>query len=157
MSRTQVSIVGASGYTGAELVRLVLAHPRLALAGVYAHKSAGKKLQEAFPQLAGVVDVTLEPYAPESVRGEIACLALPHHESAEVAAALLSRGLRVLDLSADFRLKSRATYEAWYGPHPAAQLLSEAKYGLVERHREELSGAACAPYLWPYTCADFRR
>jgi N-acetyl-gamma-glutamyl-phosphate reductase len=138
---TSVAIIGASGYTGAELVRLILGHPRLRLAGVYAKRAAGQKLADSFPQFAGRVDLTFQPYAADSVDAEVVFLALPHHESAEVGAELHARGLTVLDLSADFRLRSQAVYEKWYGPHPAAHLLSEAKYGLVEWHREELRGA----------------
>jgi N-acetyl-gamma-glutamyl-phosphate reductase len=138
---TSVAIIGASGYTGAELVRLVLGHPRLTLAGVYAHKSAGQKLQASFPQFAGKLDLTLLPYSANSVDAEVAFLALPHHESAQVGAELYRRGLTVLDLSADFRLRDRAIYEQWYGPHGAPELLPEARYGLVELHRDELRGA----------------
>jgi N-acetyl-gamma-glutamyl-phosphate reductase len=138
---TSVAIVGASGYTGAELVRLTLGHPRLRLSGVYARRSAGQKLAEVFPQFAGRLDHTLQPYSAEAVAGEaeVVFLALPHHESAEVAAELFGRGLYVLDLSADFRLHSQASYEKWYGDHHAPELLSQAKYGLVERHRRELA------------------
>jgi N-acetyl-gamma-glutamyl-phosphate reductase len=137
---TSVAIVGASGYTGAELVRLVLGHPRLELAGVYARRAAGQKLADSFPQFAGRLDLTLQAYEG-SVTGEVVFLALPHHESAEVAAALHAQGKIVLDLSADFRLRSQAVYEKWYGPHAAPSLLEQAKYGLVEWHRQELRGA----------------
>jgi N-acetyl-gamma-glutamyl-phosphate reductase len=138
---TRVAIIGASGYTGAELVRLVLGHPSLELAGVYAHKSAGQKLASTFPQFAGRLDLTLQAYSADSVDAEVAFLALPHHESAQVGAELYRRGLHVLDLSADFRLRDRAAYEQWYGPHAAPELLGEARYGLVELHRDELRGA----------------
>ncbi len=138
---TSVAIIGASGYTGAELVRLVIGHPRLQLAGVYARRAAGQKLADTFPQFAGVVDLTLQPYSADSVEAEVVFLALPHHESAEVAAELHARGKYVLDLSADFRLRSQAAYEQWYGKHAAPELLPSAKYGLVERHRPELPGA----------------
>ena len=141
MSRTRVAIVGASGYTGAELVRLVLGHPRLQLGGVFARRSAGQKLAETFPQFAGRIDLTLQPYSAAAVEAEVALLALPHSDSAEVAAELVARGLHVLDLSADFRLHSLAVYEQWYGKHAAPELLPQAKYGLVERHRKELPGA----------------
>jgi N-acetyl-gamma-glutamyl-phosphate reductase len=138
---TSVAIVGASGYTGAELVRLVLAHPRLELRGVFAKRAAGQKLADSFPQFAGRLDLEFQPYSADAVDAEVAFLALPHHESAEVGAELYARGRYVLDLSADFRLKSQAVYEQWYGKHAAPHLLEEARYGLVERHRQELRGA----------------
>src|SRR5437899_4873040 len=138
---TSVAIIGASGYAGAELVRLVVAHPRLTLKGVYAKRAAGQKLAASFPQFAGRLDLTFQPYSAEAVDAEVAFLALPHHESAEVGAELYARGLHVLDLSADFRLKSQAVYEQWYGKHAAPELLSQARYGLVERHRSQLRGA----------------
>jgi N-acetyl-gamma-glutamyl-phosphate reductase len=137
---TSVAIIGASGYTGAELVRLVLSHPRLSLKGVYAKRAAGQKLAASFPQFAGKLDLEFQQYSRDAVDAEVAFLALPHHESAEVAAELHQKGLHVLDLSADFRIHSRETYEKWYGPHGAPELLSQAKYGLVERHRQELRG-----------------
>jgi N-acetyl-gamma-glutamyl-phosphate reductase len=142
------------------LVRLVLAHPRLTLKGIYARRAAGQKLAASFPQFAGKLDLAFQAYAADAVDAEVAFLALPHHESAEVGAELYRRGLRVLDLSADFRLKSQAIYEQWYGKHAAPELLSEARYGLVEKHRGELRGArlvavpGCYPTatllpLWP--------
>jgi N-acetyl-gamma-glutamyl-phosphate reductase len=138
---TSVAVIGASGYTGAELVRLVLGHPRLRLSGVYARRAAGQKLADSFPQFAGRLDLVFQPYSAEAVDAEVVFLALPHHESAEVAAELHARGRYVLDLSADFRLKSQAVYEQWYGNHGAPELLAEARYGLVEWHRQEIRGA----------------
>jgi N-acetyl-gamma-glutamyl-phosphate reductase len=143
MKSIPVAVVGASGYTGAELVRLILAHPRLGLGGLYARRHAGESLAAAFPQFAGRVDDKLAPYHADEVaaHAEVAFLALPHGESAHTAAELLERGLTVLDLSADFRLRSQPTYEAWYGKHAAPQLLEQAHYGLVERHRKHLKNA----------------
>jgi N-acetyl-gamma-glutamyl-phosphate reductase len=141
--RLSVAVVGASGYTGAELVRLLLRHPRVRLDGLYAHSHAGELVAAHFPQFAGHVDERYRKYAADEVAGraKIAFLALPHGESAPVARELLERGLTVLDLSADFRLRSASVYQEWYGAHAAPELLSEARYGLVERHRSELRGA----------------
>jgi N-acetyl-gamma-glutamyl-phosphate reductase len=143
MERVRVAVVGASGYTGAELVRLLLGHPRVQLSGLFARRSAGEKLSSSFPQFAGRFDEIYQAYSPEAVAqsAEVAFLALPHGESVRTCAELYQRGLTVLDLSADFRLRSAATYEAWYGPHAAPELLPHAIYGLVERHRRELKGA----------------
>ncbi|HEY7955039.1 MAG TPA: N-acetyl-gamma-glutamyl-phosphate reductase [Polyangia bacterium] len=146
MQKVPVAIVGASGYAGAELVRLCAGHPRIAIAGLYAHRHAGEKIADHFPQFAGVaglVEGAYRAYDPDAIAAEakVVFLALPHGESAKVAKELYARGLRVLDLSADFRLRSQAEHEAWYGPHGAPELIAVSRYGLVERHREELKGA----------------
>jgi N-acetyl-gamma-glutamyl-phosphate reductase len=140
MKSVPVAVVGASGYTGAELVRLLLGHPRVELSGLYARRHAGQTLVESFPQFAGRLDEKYQPYSADAVAAsaEVAFLALPHGEGMHTAAELIERGLTVLDLSADFRLRSAATYETWYGKHTAPELIGAAKYGLVERHRREL-------------------
>jgi N-acetyl-gamma-glutamyl-phosphate reductase len=143
MERLPVAIVGASGYTGAELVRILVDHPRVRIAGLYAGKSAGAPIVDAFPHLAGRIDGAFAAYDPDRVAAEarVAFLALPHGESVPIGQALHARGVTVLDLSADFRLRDRATYEAWYGAHAAPELLSEAVYGLPERRREQIRKA----------------
>lgn len=143
MNRLPVAIVGASGYAGAELVRLCAGHPRIAIAGLYARRQAGEPVAEHFPHLAGIVDGAYRAYDPDAIAREarVAFLALPHGESIAAAKDLLERGVLVLDLSADFRLRSLADYQAWYGAHAAPELLAVARYGLVERHREELKDA----------------
>jgi N-acetyl-gamma-glutamyl-phosphate reductase len=143
MTKVRVAVVGASGYTGAELVRLVLGHPRLELRGLYAKRSAGESVAAHFPQFAGVLDEKYLPYSADAVAAaaQIAFLALPHGESITTAKELVERGLTVLDLSADFRLASASVYGEWYGAHSAPELLTTARYGLVERHRSELPDA----------------
>jgi len=143
MERERVAIVGASGYTGAELIRLVLEHPRLALSGLFARRAAGEPVADHFPQFAGRLDEKYQPYSADAVAAaaKIAFLALPHGESIGAAKELVERGVAVLDLSADFRLRSASTYAEWYGPHAAPELLDGARYGLVERHRAELRDA----------------
>jgi N-acetyl-gamma-glutamyl-phosphate reductase len=139
-----VAIVGASGYTGAELCRLLLDHPQASIAGVYARSNAGQPLARVFPQFAGRLELTLEPFDADAVaaRAHVAFCALPHGESAPAVAALVERGLLVLDLSADFRLRDAAAYQQWYAhEHPAQGLLARAIYGLPERHRDALRGA----------------
>ncbi len=143
MERLPVAIIGASGYTGAELIRILLEHPRVRLTGLYARKHAGEKVADDFPQLAGRVDGEYLHYSADHVarNSKVAFLALPHGESVPTAKELIARGLLVLDLSADFRLKSAEVYAQWYGAHAAPELLSEARYALVERHRHAFRDA----------------
>jgi N-acetyl-gamma-glutamyl-phosphate reductase len=155
----RVGIVGASGYTGAELVRLVTLHPLLELSYVGARDKAGLRLAEVLPATTGIPnlgDRVLDAFAPEraaALRDEIdvAFTALPHAASAKAGKALFDAGIRVVDLSADFRLRDAKTYAAWYGDHPATELLAVAVYGLPELHREALRGARliAAPGCYP--------
>jgi N-acetyl-gamma-glutamyl-phosphate reductase len=139
----RAAVIGASGYTGAELVRLLLGHPGVELAGLYARASAGRPIAEALPQLAGVVDRVLEPVDPDAIAAgcDVAFAALPHGESAPVVAALVARGVPVLDLSADLRLADPDAHRTWYGADPEPELRARAVYGLPERHRDALRGA----------------
>jgi N-acetyl-gamma-glutamyl-phosphate reductase len=127
-------------------LRLLVDHPRVSVAQVAAHRSAGQRLVELFPHLGGRSELdalTCRPFDADEVAGaaRLAFLALPHGESVTAARALLERDVTVIDLSADFRLRDGETYEAWYGPHAARELLGRAVYGLPERHRGELRGA----------------
>jgi N-acetyl-gamma-glutamyl-phosphate reductase len=139
MSRTPVAVIGASGYVGAELVRLLVRHPNVTLEGLYAHRHAGHEVAKDFPQFAGILQARYETFDAAAVAAsgcEVAFLALPHGESARAAKELYERGLTVLDLSADLRLRSAEVYGQWYQPHVAPELLAHAVYGLVERHRD---------------------
>lgn len=143
MEKLPVAVIGASGYVGAELVRLLLRHPHVALRGLYAHRHVDQEIAQDFPQFEGVLQGRYQAYDADAVINDsrVAFLALPHGESARVASELYARGLTVLDLSADLRLRSVETYEQWYGPHRSPELLADATYGLVERHREALKSA----------------
>lgn len=143
MERLPVAVVGASGYAGAELVRLLLQHPHVELRGLYAGRAAGHPIARDFPQFAGLLDGHYESFDADRVarEAEVTFLALPHGESAKAARELFARGLTVLDLSADLRLKSAEAHAEFYGPHHAPELVAHAVYGLVERHRDELAGA----------------
>jgi N-acetyl-gamma-glutamyl-phosphate reductase len=149
----KVAVVGASGYTGLELLRILLRHPEFEIAAVTSEQRAGRPVGEAFPALRGRLDLSFEAADPAAIGGrvELAFTALPHAASAPSVAALRSSGCRVIDLSADFRLRSLETYQTWYGAHPAAGLIAEAVYGLPELHREELRGASlvAAPGCYP--------
>jgi N-acetyl-gamma-glutamyl-phosphate reductase len=145
----RVGILGAGGYTGAELVRHLHGHPKLSIVMVGAKEKAGKRLSEVLPGalgVAGLSDLVLEGFDPEQApelakRIDVAFLCLPHAASARAGKALFSAGVKVVDLSADFRLKSAEVYQTTYGEHPATELLSQAVYGQPELHRAELAGA----------------
>jgi N-acetyl-gamma-glutamyl-phosphate reductase len=136
-------VIGGTGYTGAELVRLVLEHPSLGLVSIVGNTTAGRKVAEVLPSLRGVVEGVVQPFDPDAIaeQADVAFCALPHAASAEAVSALRQRGQKVLDLSADFRFEDLSVYETWYGKHPVPERLSEAVYGLVELHREELRTA----------------
>jgi N-acetyl-gamma-glutamyl-phosphate reductase len=145
-SRIPVAVIGASGYTGAELLRLLAGHPRAEVALVMARRAAGQRLSDVFPHLTGRYDLVIEEFdaAAVAARAQVAFCALPHGESARVVAELRAREVVTLDLSADFRLRDPAAWRAWYGgehEHPAPELLTQAVYGLPERHRNALRGA----------------
>ena len=136
-------VVGGTGYTGAELVRLALVHPSLEIAAIVGNTTAGRAIGEVLPSLRGVMSGAVEPFDPEAVadRADLAFCALPHAASAEADDALRKHDVPVFDLSADFRFYDLSVYETWYGKHPVPARLSEAVYGLVELHREALRTA----------------
>jgi len=157
MNRIKTAIVGASGYSGMELLRLLLGHPGVELTAVTSRQEAGKALGEVFPRFrkAPGADLTFiepDPDAIAATGAQVAFLALPHGVAAEIARALLARGLRVLDLSADFRLRDAAVYEEFYGhAHPAPDLLAQAVYGLPEYRAEQIRAASliASPGCYP--------
>jgi N-acetyl-gamma-glutamyl-phosphate reductase len=139
-----VAIVGVSGYSGAELVRLLARHPHVRLAALGANSEAGKPLSALYPALRGLDLPLMEKLEPADLQGraEAAFLALPHTESMKAAPGLLAAGLKVIDLSGDFRLADRAQYQAFYKQeHTQADLLAEAVYGLCEIHGAKVAGA----------------
>jgi N-acetyl-gamma-glutamyl-phosphate reductase len=157
MERIKTAIVGASGYTGMELLRLLLVHPAVELVAATSRQEAGKSLASVFPRFRGAAGAELhfiepDPDAIAATGAVVAFLALPHGVAAEIARALLERGVKVIDLSADFRLRDAAVYEEFYGhAHPAPDLLDEAVYGLPEVRAEEIKGARliAAPGCYP--------
>ena len=142
-SRTPIAVLGASGYTGAELLRLLADHPRVELAALCADRAAGSRIDRVFPHLAGRLELPVESFDADRIasRAKVAFCALPHGQSARAAAALLERGLTVIDLSADFRLRDPEVARTWYGEHPHPELLAQAVYGLPELHRDAIRGA----------------
>jgi len=141
----RVAIIGASGYTGEELVKLLLRHPAVELAAVTSRQNAGKALADVIPAVRGLTDLKFSAADIETVlkaKPEIVFMALPHGVSAEFVGPLLEKNVTVIDLSADFRLKSAKAYEEFYGAkHAAPQLLAHAVYGLPELHREKIKKA----------------
>ena len=139
-SAPKVLVAGASGYTGALAARLVDRHPQFALDAVTSRSDAGRPLSELYPHHR--VGAVLEELDVER-HGDVdaAIVAYPHGASAPVVAALRERGVRVVDLSADFRLRDRATYAAWYGEHGAPDLFGCAVYGLSELYADMLPEA----------------
>ncbi len=146
-TKTKVAIVGASGYSGEELVRLLLAHPNVTLAAVTSRQYAGKALVEVFPKFSQYPAARAlkfsEPDAAKLAKAaKIVFLALPHGVAAEFAAPLLKLGCRVIDLSADFRLNNAAVYKDFYNhDHPAPELLAKSVYGLPEVYRAKIKSA----------------
>jgi N-acetyl-gamma-glutamyl-phosphate reductase len=137
----RVIVAGATGFTGALAAHLLWRHPDFELAAVTGRSELGRPLQQVYPRYR--VPLAIEPLEVERLQDVAAAVvAYPHAAAAPTVAALRERGIRVVDLSADFRLRSLATYERWYGEHPRPELLEEAVYGLTELHRDQIAGAA---------------
>jgi len=140
----RVAVVGASGYTGLQLVQIILRHPHFELVAVTSEQRAGTSMGDAFPSLRGATDLVFEANDPDALVGRVdfAFTALPHAASAPTVAALRKAGIPTADLSADFRLRDSDVYTRWYGAHPAPELFGSAVYGLPEVHRAALRDAA---------------
>ena len=147
MKRVKIAVIGASGYTGLELLRLVLTHPHAELTCVTSRQNAGSSIADLFPRFKGANAAELKFIAPDADAvaasgAEVAFLALPHGVAAGYASSLLEKGLRIIDLSADFRINDQEVYREFYdNAHLAPELLNEAIYGLPEVHREAIKGA----------------
>jgi N-acetyl-gamma-glutamyl-phosphate reductase len=136
-----VAVFGAAGYTGALTARLLHRHPTFALRTVTARSDVGQRLDELYPHHR--VPLELEELDLDRQAGvDAAVVAYPHGAAAELVAELVGRGVRVVDLSADFRLRDPGVYEEWYRVHPEPELLPTAVYGLPERYREQIRHAA---------------
>jgi N-acetyl-gamma-glutamyl-phosphate reductase len=135
MGKTRVGIINVTGYVGIELARLLCQHPEVELVSVTGRSAAGQKLGRVFPHLASL-DLMIEPKLGEV---DLAFSAMPHGESAAEVVPLLDCGIKVIDMSGDFRLKDAGEYQIWYGhAHPAPRLLNKAVYGIPELHRAEI-------------------
>ncbi len=139
----KVGIYGASGYTGQELLRLLLRHPRAEVVALTSRQHKGTPVHHVYPVFRGLTDLRYIDASAEDVAdlADFVFLAVPHGEAMEVAPFFLEAGKKVVDLSADFRLRDHALYEKWYGKHKAPELLGESVYGLPELYREEIKRA----------------
>ena len=139
MTKKKVGIINVTGYAGIELARLLYRHPMVELCSVSGRSAVGKKLADVFPHLYDI-DLSIDA---DVNNVDLAFSAMPHKASAEVILPLLKQGVKIVDISADFRLKNADGYPQWYDfEHPAADLLQKAVYGLPELHRSEIAGAS---------------
>jgi N-acetyl-gamma-glutamyl-phosphate reductase len=137
---TKVAIIGASGYTGVELARILCNHPYITLTAVTSRQYKGQALSRVFPNLYKKVDLICENLSPEQLcsQADLFFTAVPHKTAMDIVPKLLLEGKKVVDLSADFRIRDVSVYEKWYQKHTAPQMLAEAVYGLPELYREEI-------------------
>jgi N-acetyl-gamma-glutamyl-phosphate reductase len=139
----KVGIVGGTGYTGVELLRLLAQHPQVQLRVITSRSEAGSAVSAMFPNLRGFVDLAFSDLDPASLRQcDVVFFATPNGTAMTMVRELLDAGVRVIDLAADFRLRDAAVWEQWYGiPHACPELLAEAVYGLPEMNRDRLRTA----------------
>ena len=139
----KAGVIGASGYTGSELLRLLACHPGVHLAVVTSAAEQGRPVQDVFPALRGVLDISFSPRDAGAIHDcDVVFFATPNGTAMKAVPPLLDAGVRVIDLSADFRLKDPVLWAAWYKQtHASPQLLSEAVYGLPEVNRTAIAGA----------------
>ena len=140
---TNVAVVGASGYTGVELARLLLAHPKVNITCLTSRQHAGSPFSEVFPSMRGQLDLMCDPVdiALICAKSDLIFTALPHKTAMEVVPQFLAAGKKVIDLSADYRLQDAQTYANWYQEHTSPDLLDEAVYGLPELFKAQIADA----------------
>jgi len=138
-----VGIIGATGYTGVELLRLLLHHPQVEVAALTSQKYAGMPIDQVFPSLMKHLPLKCEELNVEQIskKTDFVFTAVPHKTAMEVVPLFHRQGKKIVDLSADFRFRNAAVYEKWYQKHTSADLLPESVYGLPELHREEIRNA----------------
>jgi len=140
MPQIKAGIINVTGYVGAELARLLYQHPQVELVTVTGRSAAGQKLGDVFPNFAGT-NYTIKAELDSKI--DVAFSAMPHKSSIDIVPSLLKQGIKVVDASADFRLKNAGEYPKWYGfTHPSPELLREAVFGLPELHRGEIASAS---------------
>jgi len=150
----RVAVGGASGYMGAELLRLLSVHSKVQLTAVTSERLSGERLERVFPHLRGLSALVFQEVNPDRLaeQADVVFLALPHMESQRAVPVLRRRGRRVIDLSADYRLRDASLYTTWYkAPHVDAEGLAEAAYGLPELHRKAIAqaGLVASPGCYP--------
>ncbi len=144
MKKLKVAVVGANGYTGGEMVRLLAGHPSVEIAALTSRQFAGKNIADVFPALRGILDMPLVELDVGDIakKCDAVFLAIPHTQAMPIVAGLVKEGVRVIDYSADFRLKDPKVYEGWYkAAHTEPALLEKSVYGLPELHGEEVRDA----------------
>jgi N-acetyl-gamma-glutamyl-phosphate reductase len=141
--KTRVGIIGATGYTGVELLRLLLRHPEVEVTALTSQKYAGLPVDQVFPSVMSYLQLKCEELNLDQIskKTDFIFTAVPHKTAMETVPLFVQRGKRVVDLSADFRFKDPAVYEEWYQKHTCPELLKASVYGLPELHREEIRKA----------------
>jgi N-acetyl-gamma-glutamyl-phosphate reductase len=156
VKKIPVSIIGATGYTGQELVKILINHPFVEIKHITSRQNTGVFYEDLFPFFKGKIHLKLSKINLTKVAkdSKIAFLCLPHHEAMNTAASLIKKGIKVVDLSADFRLNDASLYEDWYGPHSQKKLIKKAVYGLVELNRAKIKKAnlIATPGCYPTSC-----
>jgi N-acetyl-gamma-glutamyl-phosphate reductase len=141
--KTKVGIIGATGYTGLELLRFLIHHPEIEIMALTSQKYAGVEIDKVFPALTNRLQIKCEELSPERIseKTDLIFTAVPHKTAMETVPLFHRLGKKVVDLSADFRLRDPAIYERWYQKHTASDLLRESVYGLPELHRDKIRKA----------------
>lgn len=136
----KTAIFGASGYTGQELTRILLGHPEVKLVAVTSRRFAGQSVSEVFPSLHGLTSLKYQNATPAQISNicDVVFLALPHGVSMNIAPEFIRKGKKLIDLSADYRLRDIKTYETWYAKHSSAELIKDAVYGIPEIYRQKI-------------------
>jgi LysW-gamma-L-alpha-aminoadipyl-6-phosphate/LysW-L-glutamyl-5-phosphate reductase len=140
----KVGVVGASGYVGGELLRLLVVHPKVEISMVTSRQRPGEYVHRVHPSLKGFIDITFSPLDVDrlAAKCDIVFTAVPHGSAVHIVKDLFDRGVKIIDLSADFRLKDPHEYVKWYGwEHPFPELLPKSTYGIPELHREEIKSS----------------
>ena len=139
----KVAVIGASGYTGVELLRILVGHPEVEICAVTSRQHEGLPINQLFPSLSGFCELRCETLDVASIaqRADLVFTALPHKTAMEVVPGFLDSGCKVVDLSADYRLKDQDIYEKWYQQHSSPELFADAVYGLPELYAEKLRSA----------------
>lgn len=140
----RAGVLGGTGYAGIETVRLLIKHPEVKLTRIVSHSYAGQKISDIYPNLRGICDIECSGLDADDIASEcdVVFTALPHGASKEVIPSLYKKGLKIIDLSGDFRYNDPKVYERWYGQeHSSPELLKKSVYGLCELHRDEIRSA----------------
>jgi len=141
MNKIRVGVLGATGYAGIELVRILLSHPNSEITYIVSNSYVGQKISQVYPHLKGVLDMECGDLDENKIKSlcDIVFTALPHGASKNVIPSLYNMGLKIIDLSGDFRYDDIKVYEKWYGEsHPAPEILEKSVYGLPELHRDKI-------------------